>query len=118
MLYAIALGPASWRWLGAIVPLGGLAMIAGWIAVVVAGVRRVDEPTADSAPQPDELIKLQEVVSHQQRLWQDLDESLTALRDQADDHRTRIARLENAARQLLDQQRATESMPDERPPHY
>ncbi len=34
-LYALALeGP---RWLGPITPLGGLAMIAGWIMVMVAG---------------------------------------------------------------------------------
>ncbi len=32
-LYVMALGPESWRWLGAIVPLGGIAMIAGWITV-------------------------------------------------------------------------------------
>lgn len=27
------------RWLGAITPLGGLALLAGWVAVVVAGYR-------------------------------------------------------------------------------
>ena len=32
-LYAMALAPEGWRWLGAVVPLGGLAMIIGWIAV-------------------------------------------------------------------------------------
>ena len=32
-LYTMTLTPASWRWLGAIVPLGGVAMITGWICV-------------------------------------------------------------------------------------
>jgi len=32
-LYVMALGPESLRWLGAIVPLGGVAMIVGWICV-------------------------------------------------------------------------------------
>jgi len=36
-LYAMALGGP--RWLGAITPLGGLSMMAGWIATIVAGVR-------------------------------------------------------------------------------
>lgn len=36
-LYAMALGGP--RWLGAVTPLGGLSMMAGWVAVVVAGVR-------------------------------------------------------------------------------
>lgn len=37
-LYVMALGPESWRWLGAIVPLGGVAMIAGWICVAVGAL--------------------------------------------------------------------------------
>lgn len=36
-LYAMALGAP--RWLGAITPLGGLALIAGWIAVLVFALR-------------------------------------------------------------------------------
>jgi uncharacterized membrane protein YgdD (TMEM256/DUF423 family) len=32
-------GP-DWRWLGAIVPVGGLAMIIGWIALGVGALRR------------------------------------------------------------------------------
>ncbi len=36
-LYAMALGGP--RWLGAITPLGGLSMMAGWIATIVAGAR-------------------------------------------------------------------------------
>lgn len=36
-LYAMALGAP--RWLGAITPVGGLAMIAGWVLLAVAGSR-------------------------------------------------------------------------------
>ncbi|MEO1495597.1 MAG: SlyX family protein [Planctomycetota bacterium] len=115
LLYAIALGPASWRWLGAVVPLGGLAMIAGWIGVAIVGLRRSPET---SPPPNAELVRLEEILSHQQKLWQDLDDSLTGLRDQSDDQARRVVRLEDAARQLLEQQRTTEAMPDERPPHY
>jgi uncharacterized membrane protein YgdD (TMEM256/DUF423 family) len=37
-LYAMALGAP--RWLGAVTPLGGLSLIAGWITVLVSGLRR------------------------------------------------------------------------------
>jgi uncharacterized membrane protein YgdD (TMEM256/DUF423 family) len=36
-VYALALGAP--RWLGAITPLGGLAMIAGWVVLAVAVAR-------------------------------------------------------------------------------
>jgi len=36
-LYALALGAP--RWLGAAAPLGGLALIAGWVAFAVAAIR-------------------------------------------------------------------------------
>lgn len=36
-LYAMALGAP--RWLGAVTPLGGVALIGGWIAVLVAALR-------------------------------------------------------------------------------
>jgi len=36
-LYLLALGGP--RWLGPVTPLGGLALTAGWICVVVAGLR-------------------------------------------------------------------------------
>jgi uncharacterized membrane protein YgdD (TMEM256/DUF423 family) len=32
-------GPA-WNWLGAIVPIGGVSMIAGWVALAVGALRR------------------------------------------------------------------------------
>jgi uncharacterized membrane protein YgdD (TMEM256/DUF423 family) len=37
-LYTMALSGA--RWLGAITPLGGLAFLAGWLALAVAALRR------------------------------------------------------------------------------
>lgn len=37
-LYAMALGAP--RWLGAVTPFGGLALIAGWIAVAASAFRR------------------------------------------------------------------------------
>lgn len=36
-LYAMALGAP--RWLGAVTPLGGLALVAGWLAVLAAALR-------------------------------------------------------------------------------
>jgi len=36
-LYAMALGAP--RWLGAITPLGGLSLIAGWLAILVSALR-------------------------------------------------------------------------------
>jgi len=36
-LYALALGAP--KWLGPITPLGGLAFLAGWIALLVAAIR-------------------------------------------------------------------------------
>jgi uncharacterized membrane protein YgdD (TMEM256/DUF423 family) len=35
-LYAMTFGPDEWRKLGMITPLGGLAFIAGWIAMAIA----------------------------------------------------------------------------------
>ena len=39
-LYAMALGAP--RWMGAITPLGGLAFLAGWAMLVIAGARQPD----------------------------------------------------------------------------
>lgn len=35
LLYVLALAGPTWRWLGAVVPLGGLSMIAGWLLLAV-----------------------------------------------------------------------------------
>jgi uncharacterized membrane protein YgdD (TMEM256/DUF423 family) len=39
-LYAMSLLNPSWKWLGAITPLGGLSFIGGWILVAL-GARRI-----------------------------------------------------------------------------
>jgi uncharacterized membrane protein YgdD (TMEM256/DUF423 family) len=35
-LYVMTLAPADWRWLGAVVPLGGVSLIVGWLVVAYA----------------------------------------------------------------------------------
>jgi uncharacterized membrane protein YgdD (TMEM256/DUF423 family) len=35
-LYVMTLAPADWSWLGAVVPLGGLSLIVGWLVVAFA----------------------------------------------------------------------------------
>jgi uncharacterized membrane protein YgdD (TMEM256/DUF423 family) len=35
-LYAMTFGPDAWRKLGMVTPLGGLAFIAGWLALAIA----------------------------------------------------------------------------------
>lgn len=50
-LYAIGLGGPSW--LGAITPLGGLALIAGWLILCVQaarGLRAEEKPRGDETP--------------------------------------------------------------------
>jgi uncharacterized membrane protein YgdD (TMEM256/DUF423 family) len=38
LLKVLTFADPSWKWLGAIVPLGGASMIAGWIAVAVGAI--------------------------------------------------------------------------------
>jgi len=40
LLKALAFAGPQWNWLGAIVPIGGLSMIAGWIALGVGALRK------------------------------------------------------------------------------
>ena len=35
-LYSMALASADWRWLGPVVPLGGVSLIVGWLVVAFA----------------------------------------------------------------------------------
>jgi uncharacterized membrane protein YgdD (TMEM256/DUF423 family) len=39
LLYALVLTGPSWRWLGAIVPIGGLSLIGGWILLAIGSLR-------------------------------------------------------------------------------
>jgi len=41
-LYVLAVTGA--RWLGAVTPLGGVAFIAGWIALAIGALRRESGP--------------------------------------------------------------------------
>jgi uncharacterized membrane protein YgdD (TMEM256/DUF423 family) len=39
LLYALVLASPTWRWLGAIVPIGGLSLIAGWLLLTFGALR-------------------------------------------------------------------------------
>jgi uncharacterized membrane protein YgdD (TMEM256/DUF423 family) len=40
LLYVLALAGPSWRWLGAVVPLGGLSLIVAWLLLAIGALRR------------------------------------------------------------------------------
>lgn len=40
-LKVLTFADPTWNWLGAIVPLGGLAMIAGWLALAVGALKKL-----------------------------------------------------------------------------
>jgi uncharacterized membrane protein YgdD (TMEM256/DUF423 family) len=39
LLYVLVLAGPSWRWLGAFVPIGGLALIVGWALLAIGALR-------------------------------------------------------------------------------
>lgn len=39
LLYVLAVAGPNWNWLGAIVPLGGLALIVGWLLLAVGAIK-------------------------------------------------------------------------------
>lgn len=119
LCYALAIVDGM-RWLGAIVPLGGLAMIAGWGMIVVAGLRSGNEAAEDSRTDriEREQVRLEELLSHQQKLLADLDEALTDSRTGIDETTRRQLAIEQTVKRLVDLQQAAEDLPDERPPHY
>jgi uncharacterized membrane protein YgdD (TMEM256/DUF423 family) len=45
-LYAMALGAP--RWFGAITPIGGLSLLAGWAAIALSALRKDQEPATPS----------------------------------------------------------------------
>lgn len=121
LLYVLALVEGL-RWLGAVVPIGGLAMIAGWVALAVeAASHGAEGPKPESPTGPDlrgELVRLEEVITHQQQTVESLNEALTATRDELDGARRRSHSLEQAVQRLVDMQQAADDLPDEKPPHY
>jgi len=40
LLYALIFTGPEWRWLGAVVPLGGLSLITGWVLVAIGALRK------------------------------------------------------------------------------
>lgn len=117
LLYALAV-VEGWRWLGAVVPVGGLAMIAGWAAIGILGWKSRIETTNERDGLAAEVVRLEEVITHQQRVVQALDEAVTAVRDASDLTTRRSVSVEQTVKRLADYQQGAEDLPDERPPHY
>lgn len=120
LLYVLAL-VEGWRGLGAVVPIGGLAMIGGWALVVVAALRKqetTDQPDSGKIDLEKEVIRLEEVITHQQQLVQDLNEAVTMTSGGADETARRLQSLEQTIKRLVEQQQGAVDAPDERPPHY
>jgi uncharacterized membrane protein YgdD (TMEM256/DUF423 family) len=40
LLKVLTIAGPSWSWLGAVVPLGGVSMIVGWLALAIGGFRK------------------------------------------------------------------------------
>jgi uncharacterized membrane protein YgdD (TMEM256/DUF423 family) len=40
LLKVLTVAGPQWNWLGAIVPIGGISMIIGWLAVAVGALRK------------------------------------------------------------------------------
>ncbi len=119
LLYVLAFADDSLRWLGAIVPLGGLAMIAAWVGVMWRGLQdNSTDNTEDNTPSEDNLIRVEELLSHQQHLLNELDGVVTNLRQEVDNRDTRTESIERTVKRLVELQQAAEDLPDERPPHY
>ena len=120
LLYALAFAGDDWRWLGAVVPLGGLAMIVAWGLVAAAAFTSTSSPSDESSARrlEDDLIRLEEVLTHQQQLVQDLNEAVTAIRQDSDASGPKLFAIEQTVRRLVELQQGAEDLPDERPPHY
>jgi uncharacterized membrane protein YgdD (TMEM256/DUF423 family) len=44
LLKVLTFAPPEWKWLGAIVPIGGASLIVGWVALAVGAVRQPPKP--------------------------------------------------------------------------
>jgi uncharacterized membrane protein YgdD (TMEM256/DUF423 family)/uncharacterized coiled-coil protein SlyX len=116
LLYTLALAGPDWRFLGAIVPLGGLTMIGAWLGIAAWGFRKPEPPA--NPPESDALVRVEELLSYQQHLISQLDEALTKHRNETDHLTRRLLPLEDAVKRLADAQRSAEDLPHEKPPHY
>ncbi len=45
LLYVLTFAGPSWNWLGAIVPIGGLSFIVGWLALAFGAIRDLGNPS-------------------------------------------------------------------------
>lgn len=52
LLIALTFVGPNFRWLGAIVPIGGLGMIAGWLTLAIGAMGRVANEPPQGRPQP------------------------------------------------------------------
>lgn len=117
-LYLLSVTGDAWRWLGAVVPIGGVGLIAGWTTIAIAAWRTREAIETTPTTSADQLVRLQEVITHQQHLVQELDTALTDARRDTDAAVRRIAKLEPTVTRLAEAQEDAEDLPDERPPHY
>ena len=39
LLYVLVVSGPSWRWLGAVVPIGGLSLVVGWVLLAIGALR-------------------------------------------------------------------------------
>lgn len=64
----------------------------------------------------DRIVQLEELYAHQQRLIQELNEVIVAMRGDVDRLATENLRLQNQIRQISTV--AGDDLPHEKPPHY
>ena len=118
LLYALAFVGDNYRWLGAIVPIGGLAMISSWAMIAMAGFFALRSSSSAKPAMNSDVVRVEELLTHQQHLLQELDGVVTDCRNDLDTNNPRIKALEETVRRLVELQEAAEDLPGERPPHY
>lgn len=138
LLYILAFAGPNWRWLGAIVPIGGLGMMAAWAGIAWVGFRglkpltnkepsdveslssnysnSIDQKTADRNSAG--LVRVEELLMHHQQLVAELNEVVTSVRKETDNREERFDLMDKTVRRLVEMQQAAEDRPDDRPPHY
>ncbi|MEN0110909.1 MAG: SlyX family protein [Planctomycetota bacterium] len=122
-LYGLAFAGPDLRWLGAVVPVGGGAMIAGWATLAFAAIASPPPagsptPSSTSDRTAERVTRLEELAAFEQQTIDDLNATVTAVRDEMDrTHRT-VDALTESLRRLAETQRASETPGDEKPPHY
>jgi uncharacterized membrane protein YgdD (TMEM256/DUF423 family) len=52
LLYVLVFAGDQWRWLGAVVPIGGASLIAGWVALAIAGCKCTSNDACSAKNQP------------------------------------------------------------------